>query len=281
MGSSVAFNGFDLTTANSPRGGRFTVLGMTGWHTVNRRRDRQERVGQAGAFPSAGQTASLPITVQGRAVYPTAEAAALERRELLALAADEVPLTVVDASGEGTRYVETDTLAASPVMDRQFTFDLAVTATDPLLYGPAWSDSTTMAGTSAGAGFSWPLSWPWNWGVPAGVTPGSLFVPNAGLAPYWAQLRIDGPVPNPVVGCVETGDSIRWGATIGTGQWVDIDTGERHVTFGANQDDVRYLAQAAGQWLVIPPGGATFTFDGDTADPAAKLSVFGYEGAWD
>jgi hypothetical protein len=117
--------------------------------------------------------------------------------------------------------------------------------------------------------------------VPAGVTPGSLFVPNAGLAPYWAQLRIDGPVPNPVVGCVETGDSIRWGATIGTGQWVDIDTGERHVTFGANQDDVRYLAQAAGQWLVIPPGGATFTFVGDTADPAAKLSVFGYEGAWD
>jgi hypothetical protein len=166
-------------------------------------------------------------------------------------------------------------------MDRQFTFDLAVTATDPLLYGPAWFGSTTMAGTSAGAGFSWPLSWPWNWGVPAGVTPGSLFVPNAGLAPYWAQLRIDGPVPNPVVTCIETGDTIRWGATIPAGQWVDIDTGERHVTFGANQDDVRYLAQAAGQWLVIPPGGATFTFDGDTADPAAKLSVFGYEGAWD
>jgi hypothetical protein len=162
-----------------------------------------------------------------------------------------------------------------------FTYTMQLTAPDHLRYGPAWFGSTTMAGTSAGAGFSWPLSWPWNWGVPAGVTPGSLFVPNAGLAPYWAQLRIDGPVPNPVVGCVETGDTIRWGATIPAGQWVDIDTGERHVTFGANQDDVRYLTQAAGQWLVIPPGGATFTFDGDTADPAAKLSVFGYEGAWD
>jgi hypothetical protein len=292
MGSSIAFNGFDLTTQSSPLGGRFTVLqgGLTGWHTVTKRRNRQERVGQAGAFPSAGQSASLPIGVHGLAVYPTAEAAATERRALLALAADNVPLTVVDAAGEGTRYVETDSLVVSPVMDRQITFDLTVTACDPLLYGPAWFGSTTMAGTSAGAGFQWPLSWPWDWGVPAGTTPGSLFVPNAGLAPYWAKLRIDGPVTNPVVGCLETGDRIGvddpagligGNVVIPSGQWLDVDTGERHVTFGANQDDVRYLTGASGLWLVIPPGGATLTFDADTADPAAKLSVFGYEGAYD
>lgn len=281
MTSAIVFNGFDLTTESSPRGGRFTVDGLTGWHAVNKRRDRQEKVGQSGAFVSAGQTASLPVTIHGRAVYPTAEAAATERRELLALASDEAPLTVVDATGEGTRLVETDTLVVSPVMDRQITFDIVVTATDPLLYGPAWFGSTTLAGSAVGTGRVWSRVWPRDWGVPAGVTPGAITVPNAGLAPYWTRLRIDGPVTSPVVRCVETGDWVKVDATIVASQWVDVDSGERHVTYGANADDLRYLTDAGGGWLAVPPGGATFTFEADSADPAASLTVYGFEGAWD
>ena len=282
MSSTIAYNGFDLSGV-SPRGGRFSVHkdGFQGWHSLVKRRNREEKSQQAGAYPTHAETASLPVTVTGQAVYASDEMAALERRELLALVEDIVPVTVTDAAGTGIRLVETDSFVISPVIDRIFTYTLVVTACDPLLYGLPTVGFATLAGSIAGAGRVWPRVWPRDWGVPAGVTPGAVAVPNDGLAPYWPTLRIDGPVTNPVIGVVETGDTLTINATIPAGQWVDIDAGERHVTFGANADDIRNLTDAAGNWLAIPPGGATFTYSADSADAAATLQVNGAQGAWD
>lgn len=281
MTSAVAFNGFDLTTQASPRGGRFCLTGFDGWLTVNRRRERQEKMQQGGAHPSTGFTASLPITVQGRAIYPTAEAAALERRELLALAADNVPLTVVDAAGEGTRYVETDSLIVSPVMDRQITYALVATACDPLLYGPSLFAQTTTTAAVAGAGRVWPRVWPRDWGVPPGVTPGSIFCPNDGTASYHPFLRVDGPCTNPVVTVQETGDQVRYYGTLVAGAHLDINWGEvRRVSIGDNPVSVRNDTTIVGNALAIPVGGGSLTFSADASSAAATLSAWHFQGAW-
>jgi len=43
---------------------------------------------------------------------------------------------------------------------------------------------------------------------------------------------------------------------------------------------VRQSVTFYGDWLSVQPGGGSITWTADSADPAAKLSVWGREGAW-
>ena len=283
VGSSVVFDGFPLTGL-TPAGGRATVVGsdgLTGWFDKSLRRDRQSRSQQAGAWASRGLPDARSLGLRVRVVYADAAKAAAERREMLTLGGrDTAELTVEDALGVGTRMVETDSISVVIVRDTMIELSLAVTACDPLLYGPAWWDSTTLASAVAGTGRVWPREWPRDWGIPEGVTPGAVTVPNAGTAPYWPVLRLDGPVTNAVIRCVETGDSLKVNTSITSG-FFDLDCGERHFTFGANADDIRGLVDVTGTALAIPPGGATLTLEADSGTSDTTLTVNGYESAWD
>ena len=279
MTSSIAFGGFPLT-GTSPGGGALTVQSLDGWLSRALRRERQDRAQQSGAWPSTGQDSALPITVRGQAVYSTDVAAAAERRTILALGGQGVSdFTVTDPAGIGTRQVELDALIVSPVRDAMFTYSLVVTACDPVMYGPLTFASTSLSGTAGGTGLVYPLAYPLNYGVAPGVTPGALTLLNGGTTSYWPRLRIDGPVPNPRVTLVETGDTIRYGATLAAGQWLDIDCANRRVLLNG-QVSVRHLVSSSGSWLAIPTGGGSITWTADAADPNAELSVWGYEGAW-
>jgi hypothetical protein len=104
-------------------------------------------------------------------------------------------------------------------------------------------------------------------------------VPNVGTATYWPVLRIDGPVINPVVTVNETGDWVRINRTVLAGQWLDIDAANRRVMLNGSVS----LAGAvtySGRWLGIPPGGASLSWNADTADAAARLTINGFEGAY-
>jgi hypothetical protein len=88
-------------------------------------------------------------------------------------------------------------------------------------------------------------------------------------------------VTNPVVSLVETGDVIGFAGTVQAGQHLDINAGApRRATIGDNPVSVRRKVASTGNWLAVPVGGGSITFSADTADPAAQLSVWAYEGAW-
>ena len=173
-----------------------------------------------------------------------------------------------------TSLVAADNLAGP----RQATWQVTVRLPDPLLYGPETFLSTGLDGV-AGTGRVWPRVWPRDWGIPAGETPGSIEVPNDGTAPYWPRLRIDGPVPNPVVTLNETGDWVRFNGSLGAGQWLDFDLANRRVLLNG-QVSLRQFVTSSGRWLMVPPGGGSVSWAADGADPAATLSVWSYEGAW-
>jgi hypothetical protein len=121
-----------------------------------------------------------------------------------------------------------------------------------------------------------------NYGVPPGVTPGALTLSNTGAVSYFPRLRINGPVTNPVVTLVETGDWVRYNAVLPAGQHLDINwTVPRRVTIGDNPVSVRNLITYSGNWLAVPSGGGSLSYSADTADPAATLSVWSYQGAWE
>lgn len=280
MTTRLALNGFDFTAPSSPRGGSFRLRELDGWHSVSFERERTDKMQQAGAWPATGFAKAATITARGRAHYSNREAAALERRELMAVAGQEqYRLTVVDEAGEGTRIVEVDSISVTPVRDGAFQWAFAVTAVDPLVYGPERYDQTGLSSTAAGAGLTYPLAYPLNYGVAAGVTPGQLALRNAGTESYHPRLRITGPVTRPVVTLAETGDRVAYNGTLAAGQWLDIDCARRRTLLNGQvsvRNDVSYI----GAWLAVPRGGASMAWTADTADPAAALSVWSYEGAW-
>lgn len=282
---SFAVAGFGLTGMDE-FGCLWTVRPeIDGWFVgADVRTATQPRSQQSGAWRGKSYRGGRVFTLRGLVRCPDWMAMEQAGRRLSAVLAGGGFGEFIGSSAAGT-FSSTVQLEEAPKFDAlsadTAAWQLVLGSEDPLLYGPPTVASTTLAGSGAGTGRTWARKWSRAWGVAAGVTPGAVTIANAGKATYWPTLRIYGPVTSPTIRVQETGDSLTFNGTIPAGQWLDIDAGGRHVTFGANEDDVRYLTDVTGRWLAVPPGGATFTYEADTADAAAALYLYGYEGAWD
>ena len=281
---TFAVGGFIFTGVDE-FGCLWTVAEIDGFFTGGETRTSVEaRPQQHGSWRGRPSRDGRIITMRGMVTAPDSTELERAARRLSALLADGSfdEFTGVSDAGTFTSRVQRDaTPLFTPTSHIHATYQITWGSEDPRLYGAPWLNSTTLASAAAGTGRVWARVWPRDWGVPAGITPGAITAPNDGYAPYWPTLRIDGPVTNPVVRCVETGDSIRVNASIGAGQWFDLDCGERHFTFGANADDVRYLVDVTGTALAIPPGGATLTLEAGAGTAGTTLTANGFQGAYE
>lgn len=277
--TDVALDGFPLISTDH-LGGRWRVLSLEGWYSLSYRRNRQAKAQQDGSWASSGNVSDAPITVRGQAVFTDAASAKSAARQFTAnVGRGTVPFFVQDALGGLTRFVECDSASADPVNERMLSWSLVLDATDPLAYGQRTFGQTTLAATGGGTGLVYPLAYPLDYGIPPGVTPGAVSLANDGTAAYWPTLRIDGPVPNPTITLIETGDWVHLERSIDAGQWVDFDLANRRVLLNG-QVSVRPQVSSSGSWLAVPAGGGSISWTADAADPAALLSVWGYQGAW-
>jgi hypothetical protein len=237
---------------------------------------------QDGDWDATGFSDGRVVTITGTVAEATPQAAYAVLQQLAALRPQQVVEFIVANSSIGTLSAMTRvTVGVKPVWigDTAFEYTMTVTAPDPLKYGPPTYGYATLSTSTPGAGRIWPRAWPTDWGIPAGVTPGAVAVANAGTAPYWPRLRIDGPSPNPTVSMVETGAWVRYGGTLLAGQYLDFDMANRRVLL-QGQVSVRQLVSSSGDWLAVPVGGGSVAWTDDGGDPAAKLSVWGYEGSY-
>ena len=237
---------------------------------------------QDGAWDGAGFSGEREVTITGLVREATPQAAYAVQRQLAALRPQSIQeFTVVDSAIGTLSVMARVTSGVKPVWidDCAFEYAMQVTAPDMLKYGPPTFATATLSTSTPGAGRIWPRVWPTDWGIPAGVTPGAVAVANAGTAAYWPRLRVDGPSPNPTVSMVETGAWVRYGGTLLAGQWLDFDMANRRVLL-QGQVSVRQLVSSSGDWLAVPEGGGSVAWTDDGGDPAAKLSVWGYEGAF-
>lgn len=268
------------STGVDVNGVEWTLEKSTGWDEgTGVRTAREVRAQQDGEWAATPYRAAREVTLQGKAFAPSHEALTASGRAFAGLPLGDVLTGVTD----GVALSGAATLLDGPRFEHAFVthavWQLALVMPDPLLYGHPSFGQTTLAAASGGAGLTYPLTYPRDYGTPPGVTPGSVFAANVGTATYWPTLRIDGPVPNPVVQLAETGDWIRYGGTLSAPQWLDIDCATRSVLLNG-QVSVRHLVTASGAWLAIHPGGGSVVWSGDSADPAATLSVWSYEGAF-
>lgn len=262
---------------------------LAGWEdSAPVRLDVQDRAQQDGGWDAPGTYGARVISHQGVVQQASRAAALAVLDDLQALTPHTVHEFLVDDPFLGVRSAMVRVMTGATVewsAPNRFRYSIQLLAPDPLKYGPEVFEQTSLTATGGGAGLAYPLAYPLDYGLAPGVTPGAITVANAGTASYFPRLRIDGGtlgVTNPVVTLVETGDVVRFNGMVAPGQHLDINWGvPRRVTLGDNPVSMRHKVTYSGNWLAVPVGGGSIAYSADDADPAALLSVWSYEGAWE
>lgn len=259
------------------------VMSKDGWDDAPATRSNlAPRAQQDGDWDATGNRSSRVVTIVGAVMEGSSSDAHAVQQQLAALAPQSPVTLTVDNAAVGTLSVQARVTVGAKFTwygDVSFDYTITVTAPDPLKYGPpVFPTPAGLATATPGAGLPYPLAYPLNYGIAPGVTPGAVSLPNAGTAAYWPRLRVDGPVLNPTITLVETGAWVRYNAALLAGQWLDWDMANRRVLL-QGQVSVRQKVSSSGNWLAVPVDGGSITWTADTADPAALLSVWGYERA--
>jgi hypothetical protein len=259
------------------------VTAMTGWKDApDVHPGLTPKAQQDGAWDGTGFDGPRTVNLAGYVQEATPQAAHQVQQQLAALRPQSTQEFVVVHTAIGSLSAITRVTTGVKTVwigGNAFEYTLSITAPDPLKYGPPTFATATLSTSTPGAGRIWPRAWPTDWGIPAGVTPGAVAVANAGTAPYWLRLRVDGPSPNPTVSMVETGAWVRYGGVLLAGQYLDFDMANRRVLL-QGQVSVRPQVSSSGDWLAVPVGGGSVAWTDDGGDPAARLSVWGFGGAW-
>jgi len=151
-------------------------------------------------------------------------------------------------------------------------------ATDPRIYDNDQQSLSTGLATSV-AGLSWNLSWNLNWG---GASTGNIILANnAGTYSTPWTARIDGPVTNPTIENVTTGQKLIFtadgGLVVGAGEFLTVDADARTVLLGGTASRYSKLSSLSS-WWELAPGTTQLRFSGTTAG-APQLTVT-FRSAW-
>lgn len=131
--------------------------------------------------------------------------------------------------------------------------------TDPLKYGTTTHTVSLSINVGAG-GFTWPLVWPLVW-AGAGGGHGTV-VTNAGNAPAAPVVRLIGPLVNPDITNLNTGQVISLNLTIALGEYVDIDFAAHSVLLNGTAN--RYPNLLRAEWFTLAPGNTTVVLTADS-----------------
>jgi len=177
------------------------------WYSISdSKTEIRERPSAPGAFGiDRDWRSALPLNLNGRFRGPNW---ATMLRDLRATLSGGLPLrvTVSDDLGVSSRMVSVRRFVPAPNPGALLAdFQVVLTATDPLMYGPQQSAST--APPSGGTGQPWPQVWPADWGT-AG-NPGRVSAANGGAEATPLLLTVAGGVDGVELVEVTTGSTLR------------------------------------------------------------------------
>ncbi len=146
-------------------------------------------------------------------------------------------------------------------------------ATDPRIYDEAETSTETVLASTSG-GLTWPLTWPLAWGT---TLSGIIAPDNTGNFETGATLTMTGPVTNPRVENLTTGQLIGVTLVVADGSTLVIDLTERTVLLNGTASRMSALT-AASEWWTLQPGENQIRYGADTAT-ASTLTVR-HRSAW-
>lgn len=173
-------------------------------------------------------------------------------------------------AGGGKRQVYARTRKRSAPMDLSFVYGTArvqvqLLATDPRIYDAATRTASSSLPT-AGGGMNFDLVFPATFGAVS--TGGAIVAMNDGTFQTSPTFRIDGPVTNPRVENLTTGEVLALAIDLAAGQYLVIDTEARTVLLGGTASRYSSLS-ASSSWWDLEPGRNDVTFRASTPSEAS------------
>ena len=149
-------------------------------------------------------------------------------------------------------------------------------ATNPF-YEAATADSDSTSRTTAGSGFTPPFTPPFTLGA---STDGTLRATNDGSADASWTARLDGPLTNPVITNLTTGERLAFtangGLDLSGGEYVEIDSAARSVLL-AGTASRRSQLSLDSRWWSLAPGDTDIEL---TADAGTGTLSVTWRSAW-
>lgn len=141
-------------------------------------------------------------------------------------------------------------------------------APDPVFYAETLNtQSTTLP--SAGGGMTFDLTFDVVFGAIS--VGGSIYAVNEGSWPADSIIRIDGPVTNPRIENLTTGETLSLLIVIASGEFIELDTQQRTVLLGGTANRYSKLTDSS-VWFQIQPGTNEITFRAtDATDATMQL----------
>lgn len=238
--------------------------------------DRSHGVQAVGDFAGGRR---LPLKLQIRAGTKAAAKAMLQEVQAAwAPAQTDIELAFCDDLGT-FRYVGRPRLAdpdESFVSIGDIDVDCRFLATSPW-YEDASETSATTGRTLPGTGFTPPVTPPFTLGA---ATAGVVRVSNLGTVDAPWTGRLDGPLVNPVLTNLSTGDRLSFrangGLSLAAGEFVDLASNGTSILL-AGTADRRLTLSLDSRWWAIPPGDTDIEL---TADSGAGTFTVRHRSAW-
>lgn len=246
------------------------------------RLEATEREQDDGAYDADTFYGARLLTLTGRADAPDKATMQAAKRRLAQVCADlRAGLKALSCDeADRTRYAYVRRAADVKVKDqgaRMFSWQLQLLAPDPRKYGAAATVATGLANV-AGGGATFPMAMPLIFAGAAGAT-GAIVVTNAGAYASRPTFRILGPVTDPVLENLTTGQRLRFaGLSLGAGDYLDVDTDARSAVLNGSASR-RGTVASDSEWWSLAPGDNQVRFLAAAYTAAAQLQVT-YRPAW-
>jgi hypothetical protein len=185
-------------------------------------------------------------------------------------------MTVSERTGTKQLWVQRDSdWDLTHVNGHRTDWQVSIVAPDPIKYGAAEHEISSQLPLQIG-GFSFPLTFPFT--IDGSSLSGDIQIVNAGNHITWPRLIINGPVDQPTVTNITTGESFTYRATLQAGEWVDIDTHpDGHTVMLLGTASRRQLL--VGDFWGLVPGLNSIAFRAASSSPDARLDVI-WRDAW-
>ncbi|MCU1408460.1 MAG: hypothetical protein JWM23_540 [Microbacteriaceae bacterium] len=267
--STTILYGSLVLGAIDANGVKIRITGFDGWGSPGSSREVVGKPRQAGAWGGDGFIKERYMAVRGQIVAPTPELLNSTLDDLMdTVSVDDSLFTVIEAGKTRSLMVSrTDEVIPGKVTDRIANFAFQVVALDSRKLGEPLTDSTLLPSTAGG--LTVPYTVPYS--INAAQVSGQVNLFNPGNEAGPVMLRIDGPMPGPIVTHVESGLVFASSLALGAGEWLDIDMDRREVL--ANGQASRNTWVTSRGWSSFLPGDNTWTFTAAGYDPASRLTI--------
>lgn len=256
-----SFNGQTFGGGTSP----YQILSVDGLESLPVIRNQDDNRGYAdGMFSGrdflAGRTISIIFNTFGSTGFSAQANLNIIQQALLPQTSGTTPLYFRLSNAAGEQFVNARVRGLRTTVDPNYTYGYITSQVDFFCPDPNYYNNnlqTAVMAISPALGRTYNREFNYTYG--GGSATITTTIQNIGWATTYPTITINGPITNPIVGNLTTGNTLYFTGTYSSSDILEIDLYNQLITL--NGAPARNLL-ISGTWFAAPPGNSLFFFTG-------------------